>query len=122
MSDEKSKLWYDGCWITDMQLVRKGKCQPDKCNSACCKFYMVSKTGNTDDYIKGFIDGQNKFGDHLIRKNCKHLDVKNNKCKVWGTDEFPEVCKQFPNPSDPVYKHVFDVCTFRFEMEPVETE
>lgn len=118
--NNKSILWYDDYWITDMQLVKKGKCQPKKCKSACCKFYMVTKTGNTDDYIRGFIESENKYGDHYIVKNCKHLDSKNNKCKVWGKDEFPEVCKQFPVSSDSAYKHVFNFCTFKFEMQPIK--
>ena len=106
--------------IKDMQLVRKGKCEPNKCKSACCKFYMVSRTGDVDDYIEGFFEKTNKYGDHYIIRNCKHLDVKNNKCKVWGTDRCPKVCRIFPNSIDAVYKQVFDVCTFRFELQPAE--
>lgn len=107
-------------YIPDMRLYRKGECNPNKCKSACCKFYLISGEGSTSDYTSGFFETKNKYNDFIMSKNCKHLDVKNNKCKVWGTDEFPEVCRQFPNPSDQVYKHVFDVCTFKFELEPVK--
>lgn len=111
--------------ITDMELVRKGKCQPDKCKSACCKFFMMTKCERNekmDKYYSSFFDKTNIFGDYIMEKPCKNLDIKNNKCKVWGTKDFPEVCKQFPNPTDSVYKHVFEVCTFKFEMEPVHPE
>ena len=120
LEKDNQTLWTEGQWITDMELVRTGKCQPNKCGSACCKFHMIKKTDNTDDYIDGFYDSKNEHGDHLLVRNCKHLDVKNNKCKVWGTDKMPEVCKQFPVPTDAVYKHVFDVCTFKFEMRPIK--
>ncbi len=107
--------------IKDMQLVKKGKCHPGKCKSACCKFYMIDNPQyGIRKYVAGFFENQNKYGDYYQVKNCKNLDVKNNKCRVWGTKDFPEVCKQFPNPTDAVYKHVFDVCGFHFKLQPRE--
>ncbi len=105
--------------VRDFVFERKGKCDPKKCKSACCKFYMVNGGFGTDDYIEGFLE-KTKYGDFKINKYCKHLDVKNNKCKVWGTDNFPKVCRQFPHITDSVYKHVFDVCSFKFEIKPYD--
>ncbi|MHA1342392.1 MAG: YkgJ family cysteine cluster protein [Promethearchaeota archaeon] len=117
---EKSKENRHPSRYKDMQLIRKGKCNPKKCNSACCKIFMHAQSDDCDDYNSGFLEHKNKYGDLYTLKNCKHLDVKNNKCKIWGTKEFPKVCKVFPFPNDSVYKHVFDVCSFKFEMEPTK--
>jgi len=101
-----------------MVLVRTGKCDPVKCGSACCKFYMITGGKNVDDYTSGFFENKNIYDDFYEVKNCKHLDVENNKCKVWDSLEFPKVCAQFPNYTDPVYRHVFKECSFRFTVEP----
>jgi len=105
--------------IKDFVFERIGKCEPEKCKSACCKFYMNNGGTPLDDYINGFFE-KTKYNDFMLKKNCKYLDVKNNKCIVWNTDKFPEVCKQFPNVTDSVYKHVFEVCSFKFILKPYD--
>ena len=101
---------------TGLHIKRTGKCQPEKCGSACCKFHLNRAKGHTDtyDYHSFFADEFDKQGNFVYNKNCEQLDEKNNKCKLWGSEKFPEVCKQFPSVNDPVYRHVRDKCTFKF--------
>lgn len=50
----------------------------------------------------------------VIHKTCKNLG-DDNKCKVFGTTEFPEVCRQFPYITDSVWHYVKDDCGFYFK-------
>lgn len=100
-----------------LSAIRTGTCQPNKCKSACCKFFMVSYSSSLEEYgeyYKGFFNNSTKFGDLYLIKDCNHLDAKLNKCKLWGSEEFPEVCKVFPAITDPAYRHCIDKCTFKF--------
>ncbi len=107
---------YNPAILSDKyKVIRTGFCDPNKCKSACCKFYMIARGSEYDDYTSGFFE-KVESGNFIFKKNCKYLDIKKNKCKIWGTPQFPEVCKQFPHPSDPVYRHVINVCSFKFEL------
>lgn len=107
----------DHGWINDMEIIRTGSCEPKTCNAACCRIYMINRIKQLDDYISGFIPNKDDFGNHFLSKDCKHLS-STGKCSVWGTEEMPEACKQFPNPGDSVYNYVYEKCSFRFELKP----
>ncbi len=89
-------------------VERTGKCNPKKCHSACCKFIHLGKRS----YFGGFCC-KSKFG-YIIKKKCKYL--KNNKCTLWKKKSFPNVCKQFPHPSDGVFLEISKKCSFKFEI------
>jgi hypothetical protein len=97
-------------------IKRIGECHPDICGSACCKFWlsMSNEELETYNYHSSFADKIDKHGNLIFDKTCKHLDVKENKCKLWGSNKFPEVCRQFPTVNDYVYRNVMDKCTFQF--------
>lgn len=114
MKENNNEIPFPGY---ETEIVREGCCEPKKCKSACCKIFMFKKNKAIEDYQKNFTF-ENKYGDLFFQKKCKWLDVKNNKCKAWGTKDFPEVCKQFPNIDDLVYRHVADVCSFKFVLKP----
>jgi len=92
-------------------VQREGRCQPDKCGSACCKFVDAQYL---NDYSRGFFDEINEFGKPILKRKCNNL-MKCGKCKVWK-GKLPAACKQFPHPSDATYWHIMDVCTFKFKI------
>lgn len=108
---EKNVLLYYLDYQEKRYIVqRKGKCEPNKCNSACCKF--IALTNN--DYIINFKDS--KGGNHIyIDKVCSKLNEKCNTCRLWGK-KLPEICQQFPHPHDGVYYRVRNKCSFYFEI------
>jgi len=91
-------------------IVRVGKCDPKKCNSACCKFIHLNGKEYYTNYAKGFGTRTN-YGTK-IRKRCKYLK-RNNKCKLWGK-RLPEACRQFPHPNDKMYWLTEKKCSFKF--------
>lgn len=104
-------------------IKRIGKCQLDKCGAACCKFFMINAPIDKgyEKYYEGFFPECNEYGDRFLSQSCKFLQ-KNNKCSLWNDNNFPEVCKQFPNLTDNVYRHIAHLCTFKFIIEPIEKE
>ncbi len=92
-------------------VKRVGKCEPEKCKSACCKFVDAYYLSN---YSKGFFDEKDEFGKYYLNKDCNNLN-ECGKCKKWNKD-LPGACKQFPHPSDKVYWHIMDKCSFKFEV------
>ena len=96
-------------------IKKTGKCRPEKCGSACCKFYMIQAGTDTHiEYWRGFYDKEDDEGNLYNVRNCKNLDLKKNKCKLWGTNKFPPVCRAFPTINDVTYRHIMEVCTFKF--------
>lgn len=93
-----------------MLIIREGVCEPNKCKSVCCKFCHI-ETDST--YWANF--GTKCDKGIRFEGNCKQLDCKNNKCKVWDKKEFPMACKQFPHPNDSTYWEVFNTCSFYYE-------
>jgi hypothetical protein len=102
VKDRKNKKTY--------LLERRGKCEPTKCKSACCKFCHLP--GSTSSYWGGF--GERKQGGVAIKVTCKHLNARTNKCAKWKKKTFPRACEQFPHLSDQVYHIVFSKCSFYF--------
>ena len=101
---------------TNYHIKRIGKCEPTKCDSACCKVLSFNIKPGTDwsSYINGFAD--KRIGDHaLISKTCCQLR-KNGKCGIWKLKKFPGECEQFPHPTDGVYIAVLPVCSFKFKI------
>jgi len=108
--ETKSKMWILDLKGKYLIVKRIGKCDYKKCNSACCKFFCID--GKT--YYCGF-GKENEFGSTVVKISCKNLS-KDGKCKLFKTRKFPRACKQFPHPTDGVYKHILDKCSFKFEV------
>lgn len=97
---------------------RKGKCDFRKCKGACCRFSLIGSFSLEPymQYIKNMgyrietIDGK-RYG--ILEKPCRQLDLKTYKCRIYQRRPIP--CRQFPVPSDLVYKRVRKACSFFFE-------
>jgi hypothetical protein len=112
-SIDASKVWYtvkDNKTKKSYLLERRGKCDPVKCKSACCKFCHVGSVPHS--YWSGFgdFDGEGVS----IKVTCKHLNTRTNKCAKWKKKTFPRACDQFPHPNDQVYHLVYSKCSFYF--------
>lgn len=109
---------YSTCIVEDTKnkkrilIVRKGKCEPNNCKSACCKFINL-ETSSDKDYFNNF--GTKCEGGRRIENICNKLNCKKNTCNIWKTDKFPNACKQFPHPHDRTYWTIFSKCSFYFE-------
>ena len=92
-----------------VMIMREGKCESQKCGSACCKFVHLQ---NSNPYYDNFGE-KGKFGTKL-NLNCKNLCSSSGNCNVFKTKKLPKACSQFPNINDLMYWEVFDVCSYRF--------
>ena len=96
--------------------VRTGRCTPDVCQSACCRFTCSMESGEFACNMKDF-DWIHEIGDVRIfvkNKYCRYLTIL-GKCKIHNTSKQPRVCKFFPmHPTDDQYKVVRDFCGFKF--------
>lgn len=93
-------------------IVRKGECDPVKCNSACCKFLSLGPPGcKFGKYTKNF--GRVVHNRVVIQIKCKHL--KGTKCSLWKKKDFPSPCKRYPTLADQHYWVVFGKCSFWFK-------
>ena len=108
--DLKSKIYVLHFKDKFLIVKRVGKCDYKKCKSACCKFFSMD--GKT--YYQGF-GKENEFGSIIVKVECKNLD-RCGRCPLFRTRKFPRACKQFPHPSDGVYTHISDKCSFQFEV------
>ena len=107
--------------VKDTKMV--GKCEPDKCNSACCRFVVFwgNDCEETRKFWEGFefvyvdVDGNMR---KVLYKDCNHL--KDNRCELHGMDEQPMACVHFPTPKDDHYRLVRDVCTCGFPPEQLK--
>lgn len=107
---ELKKGWVYTILIKDRVFLikRQGKCEPNKCNSACCKCISLYVNNR---YFKGF--GIQKGDWTVVSKHCKFLNKK-GLCTKWNTKHFPGACKAFPHPSDGVYMEVANKCSFKY--------
>lgn len=111
LHDYANSIWSFENKKRFLVLKRTGKCEPNKCDSICCK---LCSAGYITDYSKGFFDCKDDFGYDILKRKCNNLS-KCGKCDLWGK-KIPNACKQFPHPSDSIYWNVIDVCTFRYEI------
>ena len=107
----------------DKEMNRRGKCNPNKCKAACCRFVHLGRTHSRqqEKYVKGFGIKVISFlgARHMIlEKPCKFLDLKTYKCKRHKTK--PACCRQFPTPDDLVYEIVSKKCSYQFKDKKVE--
>lgn len=108
--DYNNSIWLFNQKDKFLIVQKVGKCNPEKCNSACCKFCSA---GYVTDYSKGFFE-EDEFGGDILKVKCNNLK-KDGKCKLWGR-KLPNACKQFPHPSDSIYWNVVDKCTFKYKI------
>jgi len=97
---------------------RVGKCNPKKCNSACCKVFTFGDAQG--EYYRGFVNrikahkrknGKREFS--YFKKQCCFLK-SNGKCSRWNTC-LPIPCYQFPWFNDNTYKLVKSVCSIKWK-------
>lgn len=114
----KNLTGYHSVKDVEEKFERSGKCDYKKCGALCCKFGVV---GWIDD------NAQEKYwralgfkiktmdGIRLIMHDhpCKQLDLKTLKCKMHKNKPVP--CRQFPMPSDSVYKLSRNKCSYKFK-------
>lgn len=120
---KRKKRVYD---YAGKKWVRKGRCYPNRCGGACCRFIVIPASHSK---YKGEENYDTMFGEVIKVKDrdglkdkkvvripvvCKHLNRANNRCLVHNGKQ-PTACKQFPHIYDEVYQAVKDVCTYRFE-------
>lgn len=95
--DPNPELWDETCpqvvkdhvTIAQQTLDRHGEC--NRCGS-CCYYW----------------DGKHKSGSKGELKPCKYLfndDEGLPACKLWGTPELPDICRDFPTKPDLTNKH-----------------
>ncbi len=102
---------------------RKGECNSKKCRAACCRFSIVNTEYRAPaiEYFKHMgltsetIAGKKYL---ILDKECKHLDLKTYKCRIYKRRPIP--CRHFPIPSDIVYLRIANKCTFKFETNKKE--
>ncbi len=108
--DLNSKIYFIETNEKYLIIKRVGECDYKKCKSICCKFVC----GGGNSYWEGF-SKKNEFGDSIIDIRCKNLNKK-GACNLFKKKGFPGACKQFPHPTDGVYRNILDKCSFKFEI------
>jgi len=97
-------------------FVRTGKCNPEKCQSACCRIDCVIVQNNFHDTtISPDFTFKGRFGDYFVKhKHCESLTL-DGKCKKHNKKSQLPVCKYFPmTPTDGVYDIVKKYCGLKF--------
>ena len=81
--------------------IRKGYCNPKKCNAACCRSIQLITPAKLPDDVRVWLFGfginteDNEMGTAItFKSNCKHLDTKTLKCKIY--DKRYDICIRFP--------------------------
>ena len=93
----------------ELIVVREGRCEYLRCNALCCS--MLCLRGPWTPYLAGFaIKGR---ASPLVRIPCRFLQ-EDLTCRRWKENEFPENCRNFPVPGDPMYLEVMEQCSFSF--------
>jgi hypothetical protein len=97
----------------DQELIvaRVGRCEYLSCKAMCCS--MLCLKGPWTSYIAGFAD-QGRASP-LVRIPCRFLQADLT-CLRWNLSDFPENCRSFPAPGDPMYLEVMEQCSFAFEL------
>jgi hypothetical protein len=93
-----------------LHIEREGKCEPKKCNSACCKGLHVS----TDSTYWRMFGKKSATNGTIVEKTCPKL--KKGLCSVWKKSNFPGACRQFPHINDDLYIQLSNVCSFKFKV------
>lgn len=118
-------------WLrsTDRKFIyqRSGKCNPKKCESACCRFDHVGHTDNNGqsmDYHKmnsfRHIRGVqtrvvNRITHYITPRLCPYIKIGGG-CDLHGKRTQPTVCRDFPvTPTDGVYVACKHVCGYKFK-------
>lgn len=102
---------------------REGVCDSSKCKAACCKFVVINSERRKAavEYFKNFGFKQENIAGKsylILEKNCKYLNLKTSKCKIYKRRPIP--CRHFPVPTDLVYLKVAHCCTYKFKTEKQE--
>ena len=108
---------------------RYGKCNWKQCQSACCRFNVLTHIKNTS-HPKEYHKMQNYHSETIantqlrtLNRNdiimfprlCPHIKVEGG-CMLHGKRTQPNICRYFPmNPNDGVYVAVKHVCGYNFK-------
>lgn len=97
-------------------FIRSGKCQPERCQSLCCRIRVSKEEKQFTNALREFdiireVDGVN----YLIEfKSCRYMTL-DGKCKLHNKKEQIRICRYFPmSPKDPHYQVVKEFCGFMF--------
>jgi hypothetical protein len=95
-------------------FVRIGKCNPLKCQSACCRFLVnFSNYGLINSSTIDIFQATSGFH-HVISNHCPRITI-DGKCSLYNKKNEPRVCKYFPMKyDDSVYEYVKKVCGYKF--------
>jgi len=91
-------------------VERTGECS-ENC-AGCCKAFILPSEPN--HFLSQFCH-KNKSGKSFLKMRCNNLD-KNDRCKIYLSNKKPKVCENFPSPTDPMYHHLKDECTYKFKV------
>jgi hypothetical protein len=95
----------------ELIVLRRGNCDYAPCNASCCSILCLRSPWTP--YISGF--AEKGLASPVVRIACRHL-LHDMTCSRWNQAEYPENCKHFPTPGDPMYLEVMDRCSFHFEI------
>ena len=110
--------------------LRTGRCNPSKCQSACCRYVIHSMRDSNETNekycllqnsihsieINKITEGVHKGHIHIIKPfNCPNINICGG-CKLHNKKEQPVVCDLFPHsPNDSVYDYVKEFCGYKFK-------
>ena len=109
--------------ISEQGLKRIGKCNPEKCQSACCRINVniLHPTYSSNRYYLDDITSTRKIqkiNQHwqlkITPRICRNLTT-DGRCTLHDKRTQPRVCRLFPmSPRDGVYMAVKKYCGFKF--------
>jgi hypothetical protein len=105
--DQYLVRWRD----QEMIVAKRGRCEYLRCKAMCCS--MLCLRGPWTSYLSGF--AVRGLASPLVRIPCRFLD-HDLTCRRWDSTDFPENCRNFPVPGDPMYLEVMERCAFFFEL------
>lgn len=100
---------------------RYGKCNPQKCGSACCRFAVA--TEGSEYHQLAFAGVRSPVARIKQRKDviiifafhCPNITT-DGKCKLHNKKTQPEVCDKFPmTTTDAMYRYVKRYCRYYFK-------
>lgn len=100
---------------------RYGKCNPQKCGSACCRFAVATEGREYHRFAFAGIRQpvarvkHRKEAIMIFAFHCPNITI-DGRCKYHGRKTQAEICDKFPmTPTDMMYQYVKKYCGYHFK-------